>query len=133
MFRIATSLMALMATTFLMGAPASADQYVYWGCTYKEGKGPADLQNWFEKIAKPAFDASGFAAKVTVITPTINNSDDPSDFYWVEHWPSLASFAKGASPFLETGGAHANVVTEAFELWDCRNSMWQGSVIYPGK
>ncbi len=125
---------ALVTVALLLAAnTALADQYVVFGCNYKEGKGPADLQRWFDTIAKPAFVADGVSFEVSVLTPTVSNNPNTPDFYWVERWPDLATYGKQAGQFFDPGAKHANVVAEAFKLWDCTNSIYAGTVFYKGK
>jgi len=112
---------------------AVAEQYQIFGCKYKEGKGPADLRQWFDTHAKPAFDAVGFEAEITVITPTINNNPDVPDFYWIEKWPDLATFGKTAGFFFDPGAKYQSVVEEGFKNWTCTNSVWAGVVFHKGK
>jgi hypothetical protein len=117
----------------LVANTAFADQYVVFGCNYKEGKGSADLQQWFDTIAKPAFEVDGLKFEVSVLTPTVSNNPNTPDFYWVERWPDLATYGKQAGMYFDPGAKRANVVAEAFKLWFCTNSIYAGTVFYKGK
>jgi hypothetical protein len=124
----------LVALALLLAAnTALAEQYVVFDCNYKEGKGPADLQRWFETIAKPALDAAGAEAEISVLTPTVSNNPDTSDFYWIERWPDLATYGKQAGLFFDPGAKYANVVAEAFKNWTCTSAIYAGTVWHQGK
>jgi hypothetical protein len=125
----------LVALTLLLAAASTAlaDQYVVFACNYKEGKGPADLQKWFDTLAKPALDAAGAQAEVSVLTPTVSNDPETPDFYWVERWPDLAAYGKSAGLFFDPGAKFGNVVVEAFKIWTCQNAIYAGAVFYKGK
>ena len=53
---------------------ALADQYVVFGCDYREWKVPADLQRWFDTFANPALEADGIEFEVSVLTPSVSNN-----------------------------------------------------------
>ena len=124
----------LVALALLLSAnTALAEQYVVFGCNYKEGKGPADLQRWFDTFAKPALEAAGAEAEISVLTPTVSNNPSTPDFYWIERWPDLATYGKQAGLFFDPGAKYANVVAEAFKNWDCTNAIYAGTVFHKGK
>jgi len=94
----------LVALALLLSAnTALAEQYVVFGCNYEEGKGPADLQRWFDTFAKPALEAAGAEAEISVLTPTVSNNPSTPDFYWIERWPDLATYGKQAGLFFDPG------------------------------
>lgn len=125
---IITSLALLFAAN-----TAFAEQYVVFGCKYKEGKGPADLQKWFETFAKPAFVADGLTFEVSVLTPVVSSNPDTPDFYWVERWPDLATYGKQAGMYFDPGAKRNNIVAEAYKMFDCTNAIYAGTVFYKGK
>lgn len=127
------SMLVALTLSLAVANVALADQYVVFGCNYKEGKGPADLQKWFDTLAKPALDAAGAQAEISVLTTTVNTDPDTPDFYWVERHPDLAAYGKSAGFFFDPGAKFNNVAVEAFKIWTCTSAIYAGTVFYKGK
>ena len=122
----------LVLVFILLSGAAQATQNHIFACSYLEGKGPADLEKWFNEYGKAGLDNAGGNAKITVLTPSVNNNPE-YDFIWIEEYEEFEALGKQAGHFFDPNGSQSIVPQKAFEIWTCHNSIWAGEVFYSKK
>lgn len=122
------TLLASLFSLALLAPAANADVTLVFTCKYKEGKGPADLQQWIDEHYLPR--AKGFNnSEIVVLSPAIVSNSDRPDIVWLERFESMEAMGKATDQYLTPGGSNADVVAIGFSMWDCTNSVWNANVI----
>ena len=91
----------LVLVFILLSGAAQATQNHIFACSYLEGKGPADLEKWFNEYGKAGLDNAGGNAKITVLTPSVNNNPE-YDFIWIEEYEDFEALGKQAIFLIRT-------------------------------
>ena len=98
----------LVLVFILLSGAAQATQNHIFACSYLEGKGPADLEKWFNEYGKAGLDNAGGNAKITVLTPSVNNNPE-YDFIWIEEYEDFEALGKQAGHFFDPNGSQSIV------------------------
>ncbi len=107
---VAVVLSATVVAPVLADAPAAGPSIrpmEIYGCTYREGKGMADLtaaaanwNAWMDKTGQNDYWAY-------LLMPYYHSSDFPYDVLWAGGWPSGATMANGLKRWVTEGGEAA--------------------------
>ncbi len=111
--------------TLVTAAVASAEPYEFYGCTFKEGKGMADLDKAIETWLKVEQVGS---YKAVVLTPQYSNNPETPDFFWMGTWPNAVEMGKGTKHYFEDGAGKEADAAFA-EITTCTSSLWWGRTV----
>lgn len=115
----------LLIVTFLAAVPASAEPYEFYGCTFKEGYGMADLDKAIATWKKVKQVGS---YKAVVLTPQYSNNPDSPDFFWMGTWPDASAMGDGQKHYYEDGAGAAAEAAFA-KITTCTSSLWWGRTV----
>ncbi len=118
----------LLFVTFLTAGTASAKPYEFYGCSFNEGFGMADFEQWIEKWEKVQGNLEGPYTAV-ILTPQYASRPDIPDFYWMGSWPDAAAMGSGLKQYFEDG-AGAAVDADVQKIVTCRAALWWGRTIF---
>lgn len=127
--RILSTSIAVVIWLFTSASGVAADPYEFIACSYKEGKGAADLDRWVA-ASKEVLDSAGDDYSAVVLTPQYADGDQLPDFYWMGKWPTAEKLGVGLGSWFEQGKGDKAMAALA-KIADCPSaSLWWGRTVY---